>query len=181
MLNSVSFEFNVLASCFLLGIICGAIFDLFKAVRFGKTVKTSHLILQDILYYLIISIVIFLFILNVNGAEIRGYMPVSSILAFVLYRCLLSRSVVRLFIWMIKITKYIVKILFFPLKALCETIILPFLKIKQKLLSKKAKIALTIKRFCFKIRCNVGKNCTCNKICKERKPCRRKQKPEKRV
>ncbi len=181
MSNSVTLEINVVVSCFVLGIICGIIFDLFKAARFGKIVKARQLVLQDIFYYIIISVVIFSFILKLNGAEIRGYMMVSSIVAFVIYRWLLSAYVVRIFIWTNKLIKYILKIMLYPVISLCRIIILPFLKIKQKLLSKKAKIALTFKQFCFKIKCNVGILYLGNKFCKERKPCRRKRKPEKRV
>lgn len=181
MQNSVGVEVNVFVSCFVLGIMCGVIFDFFKVARFGKRVKMSQLILQDALYYLIISVIIFNFILKVNGAEIRVYMPASAILSFIIYRLALSGYVVRILIWMKKLFNYIAKILFFPVRYLCKIIILPFLKIKQKLLSKKTKIALTFKRICFKIKCNVGILCRSNKFCKERKPCRRKQKPEKRV
>jgi len=68
-----------------------------------------------------------------------------------------------------------------PLVAVYRIINTPFLYIKRKLLSKIAKIALTFKEFCFKIKCNVGMLCVSKKIFKERKPCRRKQKPGKRV
>ena len=87
----------------------------------------------------------------------------------------------RVLLWIKKIVKLIVKIVFWPVITICKIIVLPFLKIKQKLLSKKAKIALTFKRFCFKIKCNVGNLCVSEKLYKERKPCRKEQKPGKRV
>ena len=179
--NSVSSEMNVLVSCFMLGLVSALIFDVFKAWRIGKFVKPGQLIVQDILYFVIISFVVFYFILKINGAEIRGYMICSAVVSFVLYRILLSKYIIRVFIWIKKLIKYAVKIALMPIVAIGKIAILPILKIKQKLLSKKAKIALTIKRFCFKIKCNVGFLWLGNIFCKERKPCRRKRKPEKRV
>ena len=181
MQNSVSGEINVLAGYFVLGLFCAIIFDVFKAIRFGKVVKMHQVIFQDVLYYLIISIVIFNFILKLNGAEIRIYMICSAIGAFLLYRFTISKYVVRIFIWMKKLGKYALKLALLPIITLLKLIFWPFLKIKQKLLAKKAKIALTFKQFCFKIKCNVGMVCKDNKLCKERKKCRIKQKPGKKV
>lgn len=175
--NSVSMEINVLVSCFCLGIICGIIFDLFKAMRYGKIVELWKLVLQDVLYYCIISVVIFSFILKVNGAELRGFMPVAAVIAFVTYRAFLSKYFVGFILVTKRIVGRLVKIILLPVFSLTKIIFLPFLKIKEKVLSKKTKIALTFKQFCFKIKCNVGMLCVGNKICKERKPCRRKQKP----
>ena len=181
MQNSVSFEINVLVSCFVLGLVCGIIFDFFKAARLGKFVKTGHLIMQDIVYYCIISVIVFHSILRVNGAEIRGYMPVSAITAFILYRFLLSNFFVRILRWLYKLAAYMIKMVLLPARILSKILILPFLKIKHKLLSKKAKIALTFKRFCFKIKCKVGMLCIGKNNCKERKPCQREQRPGKKV
>lgn len=181
MQNELSVEINVLLSSLWLGIICGIIFDFFKLIRYGKYVKTMLLVIQDILYYTIISVIIFRTILSVNGAQIRWYMPIAALCAFSVYRFLFSSYILRILLWSKKILKLIVKILLLPVMFLYKIIIFPFFKIKQKLLSKKSKIALTIKEFCFKIKCKFGKFYVCKNFCKERKPCRRKQKPEKRV
>ena len=179
--NSVSSEINVLAYYFLLGVICAVVFDIFKPIRFGKRISTLQLVFQDILNYLIISFLIFNFIIKVNGAEIRGYMICSAVVAFVLYRLLISRFVVRFFVLAKRIIIYLIKMLLIPFITVGKIVILPFLKIKAKLLSKKTKIALTFQQICFKIKCSIGMLWLGNKICKERKPCRRKQKPQKRV
>lgn len=181
MQNSVIAEINILISYFLLGGVCGLIFDLFKAFRYGKAIRTWQLFFQDTLYYCIVSVIVFIYILRINGAEIRGYMVCSALAAFVLYRTVLSQYFVRILVCTGKVLKYVIKMAVLPVMFVCKIVSLPLLKIKQKLLSKKTKISLTFKQFCFKIKCNVGMLCRSNKICKERKPCRRKQKPEKRV
>ena len=181
MQNSVGSEINELVSCFVLGLLCGIIFDFFKAIRYGKYVKAYQLVLQDVLYYIIVSGILFNFILKLNGAEIRAYIVFSVICAFLVYRLTISRYVVRILIYMFKLVKYIIKIALLPVLMAGKIIILPYLRIKQKLLSKKAKIALTFKQICFKIKCNVGMLYIGKKICKERKPCRKEQKPKKRV
>ena len=178
---SVSVEVNVFFSCFVLGLLYGVIYDFFKSVRWGKKVKNINLVLQDVLYYIIISVLTLCIILKINSAQIRGYMPIAVIISFIIYRLTLSRYIVRIFIWLNAIVKYIIKLLFSPVIYLCKIIILPFSKIKRKLLSKKTKIALTFKQFCFKIKCNVGILCTGEIFCKERKLCRRKRKPGKKV
>ena len=80
-----------------------------------------------------------------------------------------------------RIILYLLKMLLIPFITVGKILILPFLKIKSKLLSKKTKISLTFRQFCFKIKCNIGMLWLGNKVCKERKPCRRNRKPQKRV
>ena len=150
--NSVSSEINVLASYFILGIICGIVFDIFKALRFGKRISYLQLVFQDVLYYLIISFVIFNFIIKVNGAEIRGYMIFSAAMAFMIYRLLVSKFVVRLLVIVKRIILYLLKMLLIPFVTISKFLISPFLKIKSKLLSKKTKISFTFRKFCFKIK-----------------------------
>jgi len=103
MQNFVGFEINIVSVCLFLGIVCGIVFDMFKAARYGKVIKVWQLILQDSIYYCIISVIIFLSILKVNNAEIRGYMPIFAVLSFMLYRYLLSRYVVRCFVWLYRV------------------------------------------------------------------------------
>ena len=185
MSNSINAELFTLLRCAELGLLCGVIFDFFKAWRYGKTMNMIVLVIQDLLYFLIITCVIFKTIFHTNGAELRVYMPIVLTIFFALYRMTLSDKIVRLLVivksFLNRLFKMVLNVAFFPIKCIIKTFIKPFLAIKRKLLQKKVKIALTINEICFKIKCNVGMVFNCKKYCEERKSCRKKRKPGKRV
>ncbi len=185
MSNSVSAELNTLLHCAELGILCGVIFDFFRAWRYGKSVNMPSVVIQDLIYFAIITCVIFKTIFNTNGAQLRLYMPIVLIAFFVMYRVTFSNKILCALVavksFLKKVLLLVVKLLFFPVKCIVKILLKPFLAIKRKLLQKKVKIALTFSKICFKIKCNVGMLFSGKKDCEERKPCRRKRKPEKRV
>lgn len=185
MINTLGYEVKVFVWCIVLGVICGVVFDLFKALRYGKAIKKWTLVIQDVLYFVIITIISFEMILYINGAMLRFYMPFAALAAFVFYRFIISEKIVwflvKLKLLLVSIFKLICKITVFPIIRLLKLLAIPFLRIKHKVLRKKVKIALTFKRFCFKIKYNVGMLFIGKNVCKERKPCRRKQKPPKKV
>lgn len=183
--NSVANELNTLLVSCVLGIAFGVIFDVFRAFRYGRAVSLKMVVFQDIVYFVIITVLTFETILSANGAELRLYMPIASLTMFLLYRTLLSKKILMAFVLIknicFKIFKTMVKIIFFPLIKVVQLTVSPFLALKNKLLRKKVKFALTFRQICFKIKCSVGMLTKSNNVCKERRTCRKKRKPEKRV
>lgn len=185
MTNSLNVEISVFFSCVILGLTIGIIFDFFKALRYGAVVKHFIVIIQDVIFCTIAAFVAFVTILNANGAQLRLYMPLGTIIGFIFYRLLFSKYVLLLLVaikkMVIHILKFVIKILTIPFLKITEILLKPFLALKRKVLRKKVKFALTFNKFCFKIKCKVLKLFSGRKICKERKLCRKKLKPGKRV
>lgn len=185
MKNSFCYEIDKFFYYIILGVICGVIFDFFAALRCKKTVKMLTVIIQDIFFYVIITLLTFFVMLHLNSAELRVYIFIAMLLGFVTYRITVSKRVVVLFFnignIIRKIVKVFITITIFPIFKIIRCMLKPLLFLKHKFLRKKLKFALTFKSFCFKIKCKVLKLFSGIKICKERKPCRKKQRPQKRV
>ncbi|MBQ2897384.1 MAG: spore cortex biosynthesis protein YabQ [Clostridia bacterium] len=185
MTNSFCSEIKVLVCCIILGIASGVIFDFFRALRYGTVVKHFTIIVHDGIFYLLTAMLTFKVLLFINGAQLRFYMPVSALIGFIFYRLIISQQILLLFVNIKKLLVSVLKITFkiavLPVVKILKWLLTPVLLLKRKILIKKDKIALTFDRFCFKIKCNVLKLFGGRKICKERKPCRKKQRPQKRV
>ncbi len=178
-------ESKVFLFCTLIGVISGIIFDFFRAIRYKKTVSLFEIIVEDVIFYLIITVISFKIILYINDAQLRVYMPLAAFGGFYFYQIIVGK---KFFLTIVKvksvvcgITKAIIKIIFSPIIKLVKILLKPVITIKDKVLRKKCKISLTINNFCFKIKCSVLKLFNDVKICKERKPCLKKQRPQKRI
>ena len=108
--------FSNIITFFCIGIIFGIIFDFFRSLRKVKKVKTSVVVIQDIIYFIIIfcimSYAIYLFL----DDEIRVYILVSIILGIFIYFKLLSSFVMKLYVFVIKGIKDFLDFTFLPLK-----------------------------------------------------------------
>lgn len=75
------------------GALVGMIFDIFRVKR--KLVQTSDIVvyIEDILYWLIISVVLFLLMYYSRECELRSYILLGLFIGVVMYMCMLSRYV----------------------------------------------------------------------------------------
>ncbi len=67
-LQVLSFIYSII-----LGFIFCFLYDIFRALRHNKRQKFVIIIIEDIIYFLIISIITFIYLLSVTNGEIRGY------------------------------------------------------------------------------------------------------------
>lgn len=76
------------AYSFLLSVCLGFLFcifyDAFRAVRYTVNYKSAMVFLQDIIYFLLISFVTFIFLLIFTNGEIRGYVIFGIVLGFII-------------------------------------------------------------------------------------------------
>ena len=125
---------------FILALVCGLIFclfyDLFRAFRVCFNFKDSTVAFQDIIYFLVISILTFcLLLVTVNG-QIRGYILFGILIGFLIFKILFSKLIIVVFVFIIKIFKFIcLKINKFLLK---------FFAVAGSILEKNFKIILKI-------------------------------------
>jgi spore cortex biosynthesis protein YabQ len=101
---------------FLYAILCGAIaaffYDILRIKR--RTVKTNVLFvaLEDILYWLLAAIFLFITVYKSNSGEMRGYIFMGNIIGVMLYEALLSKIIISFSVTFINVTKRVVKFIF---------------------------------------------------------------------
>lgn len=111
------------------GMIVGFVYDLFRVSR--KTIKTNNIIVyfEDLIFWLLVSIIIFGVLFVSNAGEIRGYALMGIVLGVIIYAFILSEYVVRLLIVSIEIIKKILvtlyKIIMVPVRIITKIIYYP--------------------------------------------------------
>ncbi len=119
---------------FLYAIAAGAfvafLYDILRIKR--RAIKTNVIIvsLEDILYWLITAIIIFLTVYNSNSGEIRGYIFIGNIAGVLIYLLLLSKIVISSSMAIInffkKIFRFIFNVLMYPVKIIVKILSIPF-------------------------------------------------------
>jgi spore cortex biosynthesis protein YabQ len=101
---------NSQAVIFLYTVIGGAavalVYDLFRILR--KAVRTGSLMtyVQDLLFWLIVSVIMFLTIFYSNDGELRAYLFIGACIGVILYALLLSRIVIASSLFIIRIVSW---------------------------------------------------------------------------
>ncbi len=94
MSQMILWETNYLLSCFLMGILLMAVYDVLRIIR----IVLPHPLLltgaEDIIYWLMVSIAVFITLYRGNDGVIRWYAIASIIIAMLLFRSLISRFLV---------------------------------------------------------------------------------------
>lgn len=116
----------------LIGIFIGIIFDFFRSLR--KKVKTSDSLtyIQDTIFFIISGVLILYSMYKFNSGEVRLYIFIGILLGILLYFCILSKYVMRIFVIVIEILEMILNKIFSPI-----IIIINFLlKISKRIFNK---------------------------------------------
>ena len=134
---------NAQAICFLLsilnGVFLGFIYDLLRVFR--RIIKHPKWLvdLQDLIFWIFGSIIIFIDIFKNNDGALRGFLCVGVFLGLTFYFVLISKFIIMIFMkiymFIAKIIKSIVKLLIKPIKILLTPILFIVRKI-YKLLKK---------------------------------------------
>lgn len=99
------------------GALVGMIWDIFRVKR--KLVQTSDIVvyIEDILYWLIISVVLFLLMYYSKECELRSYILLGLFIGVVMYMCTLSKYVLLI---LEKIIIIIYRCIVFPISILVK-------------------------------------------------------------
>jgi spore cortex biosynthesis protein YabQ len=112
------------------GAVIAFIYDIFRIKR--KAVKTKSLIIQleDLLFWVIVSIVMLAVIYFSNEGEIRGFIFIGTVLGVILYVVLLSNIVMKVSLFILKIIFRILRavwlVISFPFKIIIKILLIPF-------------------------------------------------------
>lgn len=151
MMFSVSSQAYVFLCTIIGGMAIAFVYDIFRIFR--KAVKTGSVVTyaQDLLYWLIVAVIMFITIYYSNDGELRGYLFIGAFIGVVLYALLFSRIVMNssLFIirTIVKVVKCILLIISYPFRMLLKILAIPARKLGRIILSslKKAGSAARIK------------------------------------
>lgn len=106
------------AESILIGFLLCFIFDIFKILRL--TIKHCYtlIFLEDLIFFIISAIITYSFMVNVSFGQIRFFIITGELIGFVLFRFLISKFIIAIFLFIIntlkKIIKFIFKIFFVP-------------------------------------------------------------------
>lgn len=112
----------------LAGVSLGIFFDLFRVIRGVLRPGVFSTPLLDLLFWVLLTPILILYLLLANWGELRGYVLIGLALGFFFYRLLLSGLVISLLLWLSNILVTVLNVVFtfllrlvsFPLLILAE-------------------------------------------------------------
>lgn len=118
---------------FLYAILAGAVaaflYDFLRIKR--RAVKTSVIFvgLEDILYWLIVAVLLFITVYNSNSGQMRGFIFIGNIIGVILYESLLSSIIIRSSMLILnfikKILRFMWMVLSYPFRLIFKIISIP--------------------------------------------------------
>lgn len=150
MILSISYQFKIFLMSLFIGLILGIFYDFIKIFR--KYIVHNNIIIniEDAIYWLFMSIIIFLISLYQNDGYIRAFFILGIFIGMIFYTLLISKFFINLTINIIsifiKIIRFILKILYAPFLLILKIILIPL-----KYLFNVFKKFLLKYKFCVKI------------------------------
>ncbi|MBU3110648.1 spore cortex biosynthesis protein YabQ [Clostridium lacusfryxellense] len=95
MMISLIGQVELITFSLLAGIITGVFFDIYRLIRGLQNPNKVLTIIQDLLFWTLTSIVVFIFLMYTNKGYINFYVYVSLIIGVYLYLKLLSRAFIK--------------------------------------------------------------------------------------
>jgi spore cortex biosynthesis protein YabQ len=126
------------------GMIIGFIYDLFRIKRKAIVTGRVAIFIEDTLYWIIATVVMFLVVYKSNDGELRTYIFIGVALGVILYALVLSKIVVSSAIFILRVVyksfKLLWKIVSYPFKIIIKILAIPasFLKRCIRSLCKKS-------------------------------------------
>ena len=145
MILSVTSQASIFIMSVTLGFFAGFVYDLFRILR--KSIKHADFFTQmeDLIFWMFVSGLVFYFVLNKNSGEIRFFIILGTFLGMGLYFLTLSKPVMTVSMAVInffrKVLIALYKIVSFPIRILIRLFLIPAraLGIRVKKLQKPAK------------------------------------------
>lgn len=105
-------QLQYFAESILIGFLLCFIFDIFKILRLSIKHYYALIFLEDIMFFIISAVITYSFMVNVSFGQIRVFIITGELIGFILYRFLISKLVISTFLFIINISKAIVKFIF---------------------------------------------------------------------
>lgn len=99
----------------LIGNIIACIFDLFRAYRKFKEVSTRSVIIQDIIYFIIVTCMIIFSIIKLLDSQIRVYIFLGLIIGCAIYFSTISKYILKIYVLFFTTFRKILSVIFLPI------------------------------------------------------------------
>ncbi len=131
--TTISLQPKIFLYSLVLGIIISVFFDFFRALRKIKDFSDLIVFFQDIIFFVIVTPTVFIFLLAFTYGVMRAYVFVGIIAGFVIWRITLSRYYLTFLVWIFSFTSKILHYTNGKVSALTDKIILFFEENLKKL------------------------------------------------
>ena len=113
-------EFYIFLIAINYGLILGAIYDFYRVFRYFSKPKKTLTAIEDLLFWLIMTIIIFNFLLKRTDGIIRGFVILGFIIGYIFYISVISKYsyvlLKRVFGLIFTVISEIIKIIIYPFK-----------------------------------------------------------------
>ncbi len=121
MVIPLSMQFRIILFSFLAGLVTGFIFDIYRIIR-GKKVLKYIVFIEDLLFWILCSLIIFVFLLYTQFAILTVYVYVYLILGIIFYLWFFSKfflTAERFIVeFIVKFIRVAIKYLLYPFKLI---------------------------------------------------------------
>ncbi len=115
----------------LIGVLIASIFDFFRAYRKIKKVSTLAVMIQDIIYFIIVTIVIIFSIIKLLDSQIRLYVFLGILIGSSIYFSTISMYVMKVYMLFFNMLKKIISTIFLPVLLSLQIITKLVKKVKK--------------------------------------------------
>lgn len=150
MILSFELQLKIFILSIIIGIISGFFYDIIRIFRSFVFHIKVFVHIEDIIYWIFLSLIIFLILLYENNADIRLFFVIGVFLGMWLYFYIVSKPFLKLSIKIINILKIFIKFIIecttAPIKLLLKLIYIPFKPIIKFLKKNVNKLYLKLKK-----------------------------------
>ena len=131
----LSYQLKSFIVYIIIGNVLGVIFDFFRASRKSKKIKIKTLMIQDIIYFILVTIIIIFTNIFILKHNIRFYYILGLIIGIFVYITLFSNIVIKNFTVVIDLARKLFSFIILPVNIFVQSVIKIF-EILYKILKK---------------------------------------------
>lgn len=121
---SIQSQVHIFVITLLCGVLIGLIYDFYRLFRYYSRPKRIKTFIQDLIFWLLLSVIIILVVNKVNEGELRGFIFIGFTIGIIIYSRLLSKKIIRLI-------SHIVDLIIANLKKSFKFILKPLLLLRR--------------------------------------------------
>jgi len=129
----ITYQINAFIVTIVLGMFIGLAFDFFRVIRSFLRLSRSVLFFGDFIFWLIMTLIVFLGLLASNWGEVRAYVFIGLALGGSFYVLFLSKTIFRLMYFTFEQVRQFLKFILSPFLYLLRKLIVSFKRITKTL------------------------------------------------
>lgn len=122
-------QINTFLFSILVGIFIPLMYDIFRIKRRIIRTRILFIHMEDVLFWILTAILVFLHIYYFNDGEFRFYIFLGLLIGTIFYIAVISKTLIKSFVlilnYLCRVTKYIITILLYPIRIIYKIVALP--------------------------------------------------------